>query len=352
MSRVFQRTERNDDRWWIEWRDERGKKCRKCVGPSRRQAIDVLKVIEAKVVKRRNQPQAEACRLVDLVAMYKDTVLPTLQWGRHVSAILREMTEAWGDRLLVEIGPRDIEAYRAARLGKLQPATINRHVAVIRRIFNLAMDWGLADVNPAARVKSLKERNARERFLDLEQACRLVEAAPAYLRPAILLALNTGARRAELLTLRWEHVNFTTNTISFLKTKSGKRRDIQMSAAVVEILKGIKREGDFVLMHEGRPLGEFRAAFKRACDEAGIPPGFRWHDLRHVHASHHAMSGHDLATLQRRLGHASIQMTMRYSHLSGEHEREAANAVVLGIRPTVREGVVAFNKPLSRWHRR
>jgi integrase len=351
MGGVFQRNERKDGLWWIRW-TENGKKKTKCIGPRERDARDALKIIEARLVQQRGQPGIASCSFADLVTLYRESVMPTLTWAPHVKSILREMTREWGDRRVADIGPRDIEAYRAARLSRLAPSTLNRHLAVVKRLYNLAIEWGVADRNPAARVKKLREENAREEWLTVEEACRLVEAAPDYLRPAILLALNTGARRGELTALKWSEVNFETGTISFLRTKSGRRRNVPISDELRIILEHIPRQGDFVLMRDGKPLREFRTAWKKACEAAGIKPGFRWHDLRHTYASHHARKNKDLATLQRQLGHASVAMTMRYSHLASDDQREAANAFVLGVRPTVREGVVAFRNPISRRTRR
>lgn len=177
-----------------------------------------------------------------------------------------------------------------------------------------------------------------------DEARRLVEAAAPHLKAAIVLALNTGARKGELLSLRWADVNMQTKTIAFVQTKSGRRRDVAMNQVVVQTLRSLKREGAFVLMHDGRPLGDFKTAFHAACRRAGIEPGFRWHDLRHTHAAHSVMAGTDLPTLQRRLGHASIAMTSRYSHLSSEHERKSVEAVVLGVEPVVKERVVPLRR--------
>lgn len=353
MSRVFKRKGR-DGRYWVEWRDESGTKRRRCIGTDRRQAEDALKVLEAQVVRRKNHPHVASGALLfaDLVKMYLESVVPALRWRRHVEAILRELTAEFGTRRLSELTSREVEAYRSARLRRLKPATLNRHVAVLRRLFNLAIDWGVAEQNPCARVRSLQERNARERWLTHDEARRLVEVAAPHLKPAILLALNTGARKAELLSLRWADVNMATKTIAFTQTKSGRRRDVAMNPVVVDTLRSIKRQGEFVLMRDGCPLGDFKTAFHAACRRAGIEPGFRWHDLRHTHAAHSVMAGTDLPTLQRRLGHASIAMTSRYSHLSSEHERKSVDAVALGVEPTVREGVVAFDKPLARRQQR
>lgn len=346
MGRVFERPERRKGGFWIEWMDEYGDKKRKYSGTDRRQAMDALKVIEGKVAQRRGRPNRPATdmRFADLVRLYTESVLPTLRWGSHVSAILRELVGEFGTKRLTELSPRDVETYRAARLDRLKPATINRHVAVLRRLFNLAIDWGLAEQNPCARVRSLQERNARERWLTHEEARRLVDVAATHLKAAILLAMNTGARKAELLSLRWADVNMQSMTIAFVETKSGRRRDVAMNQVVVETLRSLKRQGEFVLMNNGRPLGDFKTAFKSACRRAGIEPGFRWHDLRHTHAAHSVMAGTDLPTLQRRLGHASTAMTSRYSHLSSEHERKSVEKVALGVEPVVKEGVVEFHR--------
>jgi len=112
-------------------------------------------------------------------------------------------------------------------------------------------------------------------------------------------------------------IDFKNKLILLDKTKSGDRLEIPMNEVVVQVLKGIKREGENVFH-----VGEIKRSFRTALKKAGIK-NFRFHDLRHTFASHLVMSGEGLETVQELLGHKGLAMTRRYAHLLPEHKRKA-----------------------------
>jgi integrase len=140
-------------------------------------------------------------------------------------------------------------------------------------------------------------------------------------------------RRGEILNLRWNDVDFKSRMVTVRNTKSRKYRMIPMNKELTETLREIKIWGSdagYVFAHnDGKPLGSIRTAFdnlRRKLRTEGVPH-FRFHDLRHTFASHLVMSGADLVLVKELLGHSSITMTMRYSHLSEEHKRAAVEAL-------------------------
>jgi len=141
------------------------------------------------------------------------------------------------------------------------------------------------------------------------------------------LALNTGMRQGELLNLKWVGVNFERGVISVMQTKTMRRKTIAINEAAREALNWLNehRYGDYLVMWPwGDRVGRTTVydAFKQACSAAGIND-FRFHDLRHTFASHLVMAGVDLVTVKDLLGHAGINMTVRYSHLVPEHKAQA-----------------------------
>src|SRR6185436_18002468 len=120
-----------------------------------------------------------------------------------------------------------------------RPASVNRELAALSRIFSLAIDNGITDTNPCRKVKKLRENNERKRYLTSEEEGRLMGALTgrrAHLRPLVLLAINTGMRRGELLSLMWRNVDFQRGVIHVTNTKTGRDRDGPMNSEVRSIL--------------------------------------------------------------------------------------------------------------------
>jgi len=192
-------------------------------------------------------------------------------------------------------------------------------------ILKKAVEWGKLKSNQAKDVKLLKVQNARLRFLAGEEIQKLIDACAPHLKPIVIVALNTGMRRGEIFNLRWDQVNFQAGVIHIEKSKNGHRREIPMNDYLVKTLKGVTRSGEYVFAaKDGRPYDNTKRSFKTALKKAGIT-NFTFHDLRHTFASNLVMAGVDLATVKDLLGHKSIQMTMRYTHLSPGHRQKAVS---------------------------
>jgi integrase len=166
------------------------------------------------------------------------------------------------------------------------------------------------------------------RFLSDDERAALLEAcrphADLYL--AVVLSLTTGARQAEIMGLRWGQVDFTRQVISLSETKNGDRRALPLVGQALDLLR---ERGRVRTLGDDRIFPPTRAAKKADCldlrdpwtkalKEAGIAD-FHWHDLRHTAASYLAMSGVSLVEIAKVLGHRTLQMVARYSHLSDGH---------------------------------
>jgi integrase len=142
----------------------------------------------------------------------------------------------------------------------------------------------------------------------------------AYLREIIIVALNTGMRRGEILSLRWSQVDFMRDLIFVTQTKSGKDRVIPMNEAVRNALLSLSREGERVFQ-----VDWIKKAWMGALKEAKIED-FTFHDLRHTAATRLADAGADAFTIASILGHSTIQMSARYTH-DTERKRRAIEAI-------------------------
>ena len=244
---------------------------------------------------------------------------------------LNQILPVLGDRCLEEITPKMIEDYRLRRERQGRTtATINRDHALLKAMFTKAINLGLMKENPAKRVR-LEKEIPRMRFLTREEVHRLVEASEnkwaPYLRPIIIMAVNTGMRRGEILSLRWEDVDFDRRVISIKRTKNDQPREIPMTDWLFEALcdwrkKSQKRlDNGFVFSNNnGHPLTKFYKAFHVALKKANIRD-FRFHDLRHTFASHMRMAGLDILEIKELGGWKTLQMVDRYSHITTEHKR-------------------------------
>jgi integrase len=241
----------------------------------------------------------------------------------------------FGGFRLNAIGPREIEAYKAKKLlAGLSPKTINNHLTVLRRVLAVACEWGkLASV---PHVRWLRTPAPEFDFLTFEEAARLVAAADAEWRSMILLAMRTGLRQGELLGLRWDDVDLIAGRLMVRRSavrgvigtpKNGKSREIPLSDDAIAALRSLSSRfrGELVFEKaDGRLLtkGDCKHPLRRACCKAGLRQ-IGWHMLRHTFASHLAMRGVALKAVQELLGHSTMEMTMRYAHLSPDVRRDA-----------------------------
>ncbi|HKA87337.1 MAG TPA: site-specific integrase [Haliangiales bacterium] len=211
--------------------------------------------------------------------------------------------------------------------------TVNNLLTTLRRMLVIARKRGLIAQVPE--VEWLKAPKPDFDFLDFDEARRLVAAADEEWRPMIVVALRTGMRQGELLGLRWQDVDLIAGRILVRQSivrgrvgtpKSGRPREIPLGEDVLAALKAHRHlRGELVFCdYGGRVLGkeECKHPLWRACRRAGLRR-IGWHTLRHTFASHLAMRGAPLKAVQDLLGHATIQMTMRYAHLAPEVARDA-----------------------------
>jgi len=247
-------------------------------------------------------------------------------WQRDVLSI-EKLRSFFQEKYLYEITPLGIEKYKEKRVQEVKPATVNRELACLKTLFNKAIEWGKLEFNPMKRVKLLKENNQRIRYLEEDEIKRLIENCSDHLRPIVLLALNTGMRRGEILNLKWDDIDFRQKIIYIRNSKSGEKREIPMNDIVITTLQQMKKIscGPYVFTNkEGRPFQKVYKGFKAALRRAGIN-NFTFHDLRHTFASHLVMNGADLKTVQELLGHKTFNMTLRYAHLSPDYKRKAVD---------------------------
>ena len=236
-----------------------------------------------------------------------------------------------GEHKLADITPDKISRSRDGLLKKgFQKSSTNRYVAALSSAYSMAIkEFGWIDTNPCSKVRKLSESRGRTRFLTDDERERLLisceNSNAKELLIIVLLALSTGARKNEIRWLRWDDVNVQTGALIFRETKNGIIRSVPLVGRGLDLIRewGKIRRLDTDLVFPGKNPKHpvlFEKSWKKALKESDIED-FRFHDLRHSAASYLIMAGVHMRTVAEILGHKTLAMVQRYSHLSPEHLR-------------------------------
>lgn len=288
---------------------------------------------------------------------------------KTLAHIKRCFINPFGDKPLLEITPALADQWRTQRLKDgLTTETVNRDIATFKAALSKAVLWGFIEKHPLEKLKLLKgDRSSKIRFLSSEEEQQLREATITrevrikserdkanqwrkergydlfpdlnqvifadHMRPMILLSINTGLRRGEVFSLKWENVNLerATLTIEGTYAKSGKTRHIPLNTEALHVLKSWRKQTDSTNLvfpsKNDEPFNNVKKAWAGILKIAKIK-NFRWHDLRHHFASRLVMADVDLNTVRELLGHSEMTMTLRYAHLAPEHKANAVEKLV------------------------
>jgi integrase len=264
--------------------------------------------------------------------------------------------EAIGAYALADITPALLGECRDRLMNEGRAnATAAKYLAVLSHAFSVAVgEWGWLEISPVGKVKKPSLPRGRVRFLSEDERARLLgacrESANPFLYPAVVLALSTGMRSGEIMGLYWreprnppEHrawgvVDVPAGRIVLHLTKNGERRVVPLVGHALECVKELAKvrrlDTDLLFprrVNAAEPI-DLRQPWEKALERAEIHD-FRFHDLRHSAASYLAMNGASLAEIAETLGHKTLQMVKRYSHLSEAHTAsvvERMNAKIFG----------------------
>lgn len=282
--------------------------------------------------------EAKRHTLAELVDRYTRDVLPT---KKETTQHAQRIQFAWwkrefGHLTLADLTPATLVEARdkllttpCRRGGTLSPAYTNRHLAALSHACTVAVkEWQWIESNPVLRVTKPTEPRGRVRFLSDDERERLLtacrESSNGDLYPAVILALSTGARQAEVMGLRWPDVDLSRKVATLHETKNGERRLLPLAGPALDLLRERAKvrhlDTDLIFPGRTRPAKpvDLRTPFETALKRAEIAD-FHWHDLRHTAASYLAMNGASLAEIAEVLGHKTLSMVKRYAHLSEAH---------------------------------
>lgn len=337
MGSIYHKTDRKGRKvYYIDYR-VRGVRKRERVGFSKRAAQEALESRSTDIRREKfdgifPEPSYTLAEIRDQYLKFSETTKSPGTYERDQGIIDRLLIPFFGPTSLHQITPHQVEDYRSRRAADgIAPATINKEVQLLKHIVKKAVEWGKIRTNQIANIKPLKTPPGRVCYLRLEQIPKLMNACPVWLRPIVMIDMNTGLRRGEILGLQKQNIDRKNRLIIIEKTKNNDRKIIPMNRIVFEVMRSLPTRMDttFIFGDEnGEPLSPNKVsmAFKRACHRAGIKD-FSLHDIRHHFASYLTMKGQNQRTVQELLGHRDPKMTMRYSHLSPEHLRAAVESL-------------------------
>ncbi len=282
--------------------------------------------------------------LGDLIDRYMLEVLPRKP---KTAPYQRRQLDVWrreiGHLLIADVTPARIVACRQTLLDtpgmrrqRRGYATTNRYLAVMSHAFTIAVDeWGWAAENPLKKVRRIRESRGRTRYLSDDERIRLLAACRAslcaHLYLVVVIAISTGMRRAELLTLRRWQIDIHRGMITLRDTKNGDPRCVPLTGHAHDLVVARLAElnNDSALLFPGDVPGRpptLWKPWKEALAAAAITD-LRFHDLRHTAASYMAMNGATAIDLAAVLGHKTLHMVKRYSHLSDAHTHSVVAAM-------------------------
>jgi len=326
-----------------------------------------------RVVARRETEKAKTQTLTGfLTYKYRPWVLAHRKQGELTIRRIENNFDFLMQHSLHNITPWLIEKWRSAEIkrGKSKN-TINRDLADLKSLLSKAVDWGIIEHHPLAKVKPLRiDKNKSIRYLSVEEEAKLRRALAArdssikagrtnanqwraergykllptksdkrfadHLTPMVLLAINTGIRRGEMFDLDWKNVDLKGQVLTVIGTgtKNDQTRHLPLNSEITQALKDWQKQtrskGLVFPNKEGERFDNISSSWAHLIDDAQIPK-FRWHDLRHHFASKLVMAGVPLNTVRELMGHSDIKTTLRYAHLAPDHKAAAVEKLSGGI---------------------
>lgn len=279
--------------------------------------------------------------LCELIERYEPWLLNHRKSGQTTLRILNLFND-FLSKQISEIDTPLVTAWQLKKKETLKGATINRRIAALRSLINWGAKQGICDA-PAFEVKKMPHSDSKiiTRYLSDSERERLLRAleqwelscGKSYLKPAVILSLNTGIRKGTLLSLEWRDIDFELQTLVLRAEimKGGKQCTIPLNDNAVTCLKKWREHSmvqtGYIFSDKGKKIRDTKRSFNKVLKKADIKD-FTWHCLRHDFASQLAMKGVPLHTIQKLLCHSSIEMTQRYAHLAPNILKDAVVMLV------------------------
>jgi len=308
--------------WWIRYVDAQGRFRREKAG-TKGMAIDLYRKRKTEALAGKKMPE----KLRRATVTFAEIAREALAYSKVHKAATSYRCDAGRMEVLLrwfrEYPAESITAQEIERQFQKQewaPATPNRYRALLSLTYRLAIRNGKVKENPARQVTHRLEDNARIRQLSSEEETevrKVIERKFPERMPEFDLSLNTGMRLSEQYGLLWENVSIPLRILTIPRSKNGTMRHVPLNQAAAKALETLREyypASELVCGGAREPRRWFEPVLKDA-----KVASFSWHCLRHTFASRLTMKGVDLRTVQELMGHKTISMTVRYSHLAPKH---------------------------------
>lgn len=318
--------------WWLDYYDAEGKRHRQKAAPDYDTAKKLYREKMTGIAKGEFLGVREEG--ISLKRFVEEKYWPTIKGTlssheeRRARSILdQHILPRFGDFRLGKVRTEEIDRWQSERTGKVSAGTVRKEMMRLKHLLNCAVKWRYIKDSPAKGLQTVKMPPGRVRYLTPEERGLLLNQARPELRFYIEAALQTGARRGELCSLRWADVDMRTRTITFPNTKNGDRRTVPMTDTIYNLLQSLPRPLD----QQTRALppltpDAITIGFRRLVSDLKLS-NLKFHDLRHDVASTLTMAGVPQRSVMEILGHKDPRMTLRYQHLTPAHLREAMAAL-------------------------
>ncbi len=339
--------------YYWRYKDATGKTCHQKIGRTTEitlvEARRKAKQLKAEIslgADPRGAAKAQKA-VVTVAQLFEDHYLPYVRqrkrsWKTDGEMYRNHLRDRFGHLRLNQLSRVQIQRFHSDLLtGGLAPATCDHQIKMLRHALNLAIDWDLLDVNPAAGVPLFNTDNKVEHYMDDVELEQLLTVLRTDHRRSVcqiaMFLLSTGCRLNEALCATWDQVDIPNRVwrIPALNSKSKRVRSVPLNDSAIDVLGQLQTRGEFEHLFINRrtrkPYTTITKVWERLRKKAGLPH-LRIHDLRHQYASFLVNAGRTLYEVQQILGHSNPSVTTRYAHLSSKSLQEAANSASAAIK--------------------
>jgi len=334
--------------WWIDYYEPghgKRKRMRRPVGSSKKRAEEQLAKVKSMKAEDRyfdvlEKKKSSGVRFSELLDRYIRDSKDKKYFQGSETYFMPRLRARFGEMTLSRINYMAVEDFRNLRKetktqygGERTRRTVNEELAILRHIFNRAIDWEMVDKNPVKRSIFYKKANStRERVLSPEEIRRLIEACPPYLKPIVAMGIYTGLRKGDILNLEWRNVDLERGLIVLVEAKTEKKRYIVLNPDLSTLLKSLPVKGAYVFPgRNGKPRTDVKKSFYKALNEAGIEQSKDrktkavFQTLRHSCITLLHERGADTSAVRGFIGHASEKQTEDYTHLTEQFQRRVGD---------------------------
>jgi len=250
-------------------------------------------------------------------------------WENDQRSLKGKILPKLGHLALPDLTLERVEKYLTARLKEIKPSSANREAALLRKMLNLAVQWNLLEDNPLTKLDMFPESPSRNPTITSDDEAKLLAACQPWLRRLVEAALLTGARQGELLALCWKHIDFEGQQIIIADSKTGQPRLVPLHPHLESRFKGREGQPDerVFTLSNGKPIHQHTCsqAYRRKRKKLGLDVKF--HDLRHIAITRMLAGRAGAMQVSTVVGHKSLLVTRRYSHLTVPDLRDAVGVL-------------------------